>query len=67
MPVLNDNLGAAVAAAAIIIQGTCPASVKSMPEKPAASSCVAISALFFQVSPPVIRSNSTFHLSSLFS
>jgi hypothetical protein len=38
IPVLNVNFGAAIAAAAIIIHGTLPASVNSIPENPADSS-----------------------------
>ena len=57
IPVENSSRGAAMAAAVIIIHGTCPASVNNMPEKPACSSPVASSAVRRHDMFPAIRSN----------
>ena len=56
MPVAKSSFGDAVAAAAMLIQGTWPPSVNSMPEKPASSSRTARSALSCQVIVPTITS-----------
>ena len=59
IPVVKVKEGAAMAAAAICIHGTCPVSVYSIPEKPWPSTVRANSPAFVQVDEPVIKSNST--------
>tara|TARA_Y100001954_G_scaffold235714_1_gene294104 strand:+ start:3468 stop:3710 length:243 start_codon:yes stop_codon:yes gene_type:complete len=59
IPVVNVRDGAANAAAAICIHGTCPVSVYNIPEKPWLSTLLANSPAEPQVDEPVIKSNST--------
>src|SRR5215468_10141369 len=56
IPVENISDGAAEAAAAMLIHGVWPVSVKSIPEKPAASTRRAVSAASAQLVGPTITS-----------